>query len=90
MRVPDILTRLMPADKWLHIALGLVWLCAAASSWFVLMLFGPGAFLAYHTTVYALLYEVNQGIRGEGQVDPWDAVATAAPGWVAWGILAAA
>jgi hypothetical protein len=90
MRVPDILTRLMPADKWLHIGLGCVWLFAAATSYWVLVFVNIGAFVAYHTTVYALLYEVNQGIRGEGQVDLWDAVATAAPGWVAWGILAAA
>jgi ABC-type phosphate transport system auxiliary subunit len=89
MRVPDVLTRLMPADKWLHIGLGCVWLCAAAVSWFVLQLFGPGAFLAYHTTVFALLYEVNQAIRGEGQPDLLDAVGTAAPGWVAWLLIEA-
>ncbi len=74
----------MPADKWLHIALGIVWLAAASVSWFVLMLFGPGAFLAYHTTTFALLYEVNQAVRGDGQPDLLDAVATAAPGWLAW------
>jgi ABC-type phosphate transport system auxiliary subunit len=87
IRVPDIFTRLMAADKWLHIGLGLVWLCAAAVSWFVLQLFGLGAFLAYHTTTFALLYEANQAIRGEGQPDLLDAVATAAPGWVAWAVI---
>jgi hypothetical protein len=46
--------------------------------------------LAYHTTVYALLYEVNQAVRGEGQPDLLDALATATPGWVAWGILSLA
>ena len=85
-----ILTRLMPADKWLHLGLGCVWLCVAASSYFVLMPFGPGAFLAYHTTVYALLYEVNQAIRKEGQPDLLDAVATAAPGWAVWLVLSLA
>lgn len=88
MRVPDFLTRIMAADKWLHIALGLVWLAAAAVSWFVLQLAGFGAFLAYQTTVFAILYEINQAIRGEGQPDPLDAVATAAPGWIAWAVLA--
>jgi hypothetical protein len=87
LRVPTFLTRLMSADKWLHIALGIVWLAAAMTSYWVLMFFNVGAFLAYHTTVYALLYEVNQGIRGDGQVDIWDAVATALPGWAVWGLL---
>ena len=90
MNVPDFLTRIMPADKWLHLGLGCVWLAAAASSYFVLQLAGPGAFLAYHTTVFALLYEANQAIRGEGQPDLLDAVATAAPGWAVWGVLSLA
>jgi hypothetical protein len=82
--VPDILTRLMPADKWLHIALGCVWLFAAMTSYWVLVLWGVGPFLAYHTTVFGLLYEANQAIRKEGQPELLDAVATAAPGWLAW------
>ena len=81
---------MIPKDKLLHIGLGIVWLAAAFLSLGVLRLFGPGAFLAYHTTVFGLLYEVNQAIRHEGQPDLLDAVATAAPGWVAWGVLAAA
>jgi len=40
----------MPRDKLLHICLGLVWLLAAASSYWVLVLVNAGAFLAYHTT----------------------------------------
>ena len=87
MRVPDFLTRVMPADKWLHIALGIVWLFAAMVSYWVLQFFGPGAFLAYHTTTFALLYEVNQAIRGEGQPGLLDAVATALPGFIAWSVL---
>jgi hypothetical protein len=31
---------------------------------------------------------VQQMVRKEGQPDVWDAVVTAAPGWVAWGALA--
>jgi hypothetical protein len=56
-------------------------------SYWVLVLFGIGPFLAYHTTVYALLYEINQLIRKEGQPDPLDAFATALPGFIAWGVL---
>jgi short subunit fatty acids transporter len=56
-------------------------------SYWVLVLFGIGPFLAYHTTVYALLYEINQLIRKEGQPDLLDAAATALPGFIAWGLL---
>ena len=77
----------MPRDKILHICLGFVWLLAAASSYWVLVLVNVGAFLAYHTTVFALLYEVNQAIRKEGQPELLDAAATALPGWVAWVII---
>jgi hypothetical protein len=56
----------------------------------VLLLWGVGPFLAYHTTVFGLLYEANQAIRKEGQPELLDALATAAPGWVAWGILSLA
>jgi hypothetical protein len=75
---------MIPKDKLLHLGLGVVWLFAAATSYWVLQFFGPGAFLAYHTTVFGLLYEANQAIRGEGQPELLDAVATAAPGWLAW------
>jgi hypothetical protein len=85
--VMRILSRLMPADKWLHIGLGLVWLFAAMTSYWVLVFVNVGAFLAYHTTVFALLYEANQAIRNEGQPELLDAAATAAPGWLAWLVL---
>jgi hypothetical protein len=78
---------MIPRDKLLHIGLGLVWLAAAFLSLGVLQLFGVGAFLAYQTTTYALLYEVNQAVRNEGQPELLDAAATALPGWVAWGLL---
>jgi hypothetical protein len=77
----------MPKDKLLHFGLGCVWLFAAMVSYWVLVLFGIGPFLAYHTTVYALLYEINQLIRKEGQPDLLDAAATALPGFIAWGVL---
>jgi hypothetical protein len=75
---------MIPKDKLLHFGLGCVWLFAAMVSYWVLVLFGIGPFLAYHTTVFGILYEINQLIRKEGQPDPWDAIATAAPGWLAW------
>ena len=74
-------------DKLLHIGLGLIALpCAYVALW-VNSLLGLGACLAYTTTVVGILYEVQQWYRKEGQPDPWDAVATALPGWVAWGVL---
>jgi hypothetical protein len=78
---------MIPRDKLLHIALGCVWLFAAMVSYWVLVLFGIGPFLAYHTTVFGILYEINQLIRKEGQPDLLDAAATALPGFVAWGAL---
>jgi hypothetical protein len=42
----------MPRDKLLHLGLGVVWLFAAATSYWVLLLWGVGPFLAYHTTVF--------------------------------------
>ena len=74
-------------DKLLHFGLGCVWLFAAMVSYWVLVLFGIGPFLAYHTTVFGILYEINQLIRKEGQPDLLDAAATALPGFIAWGVL---
>jgi len=62
--------------------------CALAAL-FIHAWFGLGACLAYTTTAVGVLYEVQQWYRREGQPDLYDALATAAPGWVAWGILAA-
>lgn len=78
---------MIPRDKLLHIGLGIIWLAAAFASFWVLKVFGIGAFLAYQTTTYALLYEVNQAVRNEGHPEFLDAVATASPGWAAWWIL---
>jgi hypothetical protein len=78
---------MLPRDKLLHIGLGCVWLFAAMVSYWVLLLWGIGPFLAYHTTTFGLLYEANQAIRKEGQPELLDAVATAAPGWLAWLVL---
>ena len=79
---------MLPRDKLLHIALGVLAIGCALGALFIHDWFGLGACLAYTTTAVGVLYEVQQWYRGEGQVDVWDAIATAAPGWVAWGVLA--
>ena len=48
-----------------------------------------GAALALVTTAFGVFYEWQQWYRKEGQPDPWDAAATAAPGWLAWFVLEA-
>lgn len=74
-------------DKILHLALGLIALLAAMTAIWLHSIAGLGPTLAYVTTVVGVGYEVQQRIRGEGQVEALDAVCTAAPGWVAWAIL---
>lgn len=74
-------------DKLLHLALGVLALACALLALAISQRFGLGATLAYTTTAVGILYEVQQAYRKEGQPDPWDAAATAAPGWVAWGVL---
>lgn len=89
----------MPRDKLLHIAVGLLatlfgllaWLLAAKAG--LAPLSGLPAALALTTTVAGLAKEgadymdnrVQPGMHG---VDPLDALATSAPGWVA-GLVAA-
>ena len=46
-----------------------------------------GAAMALASTALGAFYELQQWWRREGQVEVWDAVATAAPGCVAWGLL---
>ena len=77
----------IPRDKLLHIGLGvLAILCAYVALW-INSLFGLGACLAYTTTAVGVLYEVQQWYRKEGQPDPWDAAATAVPGWAVWAAI---
>lgn len=77
----------IPRDKLLHIALGLLALACALAALMIHALFGLGPTLAYTTTAVGVLYEVQQWYRREGQPDIYDALATAAPGWVAWALL---
>lgn len=77
----------MPRDKLLHLALGAIAVtCALAGLW-VLDTWGVGALLAYASTAVGVLYEAQQWVRKEGQVEFLDAAATALPGWVAWVLL---
>lgn len=73
----------IPRDKILHLALGLIALLAAMTAIWLHSIAGLGPTLAYVTTVVGVGYEVQQRICGEGQVEALDALATAAPGWVA-------
>ena len=78
---------MIPRDKLLHIAVGVLAIACALLALAIFERFGLGPTLAYTTTAVGVLYEVQQWYRKEGQPDPWDAVATAAPGFVAWGLL---
>jgi len=77
----------MTRDKILHLALGLLTVAAGYLALVVYFIFGLGPSLAFCTTVVGIGYEVQQCIRKEGQPDALDALATAAPGWLAWLIL---
>ena len=76
----------IPKDKILHIAMG-GGAVAIALVVIELARHNLGAALALMTTAFGVFYEAQQWWRKEGTVDPWDAVATAAPGFVAWGLL---
>jgi hypothetical protein len=75
-------------DKQLHLALGCFWLALSAGAYWMLQAAGLGPMLAYSTTVYAVMYEASQWYRGDGQPELLDAIYTAAPGWLAWAVLA--
>lgn len=74
---------MMLRDKLLHLTLGLIALLAAMTAIWLHSVAGLGPTLAYVTTIVGVGYEVQQRIRGEGQVEALDALATAAPGWIA-------
>lgn len=77
----------LPRDKLLHIALGILAGVCALVGVLVLQHLGLGALLAYTTTATGVVYEVQQWYRKEGAVELLDAVATAVPGWAAWGVI---
>ena len=75
---------MIPKDKLLHVALGVLAVVCALGALAIYERHGLGLTLAYTTTMVGCLYEVQQWYRKEGQPDLLDAVATALPGWVAW------
>ena len=77
----------MTNDKLLHFALGVIACLAACVGAYIYGTVGLGALLAYTSTTVGIAYEMQQKIRGEGQVDAFDAFATAIPGWVAAAII---
>jgi hypothetical protein len=79
---------MIPQDKLLHIILGFIWLGLALCIHLAYIVGGLGASLAASTTAYAVMYELSQWYRKDGQPDPWDAICTAAPGFAAWALFA--
>ena len=77
----------IPRDKLLHLALGCLAAAVAYLALIVHSTFGLGPMLAFITTVVGIGYEAQQRIRREGRVEALDALATAAPGWLAWAFL---
>ena len=77
---------MIPKDKLLHIGMG-VFAVLITLAVIELARHNLGAALAVMTTAFGVFYEAQQWWRKEGAVDPWDALATAAPGFAAWGLL---
>lgn len=78
---------MIPRDKLEHIALGVLSIGCALLALTIFKHIGLGACLAYTTTAVGVLYEAQQWYRREGYPSVLDAVATAAPGWLAWAVL---
>lgn len=78
---------MIPRDKLLHLALGVIAIMCAGIALLVYEQFGLGPCLAFTTTMVGGGYEVQQQIRKEGEPDVMDAIATAIPGWIAWAIM---
>lgn len=77
---------MIPRDKLLHIGMGIGAVVVTVLA-VLLAQWKLGAALALMTTTFGVFYEFQQWWRKEGAVDPWDAAATALPGWVAWLVL---
>jgi hypothetical protein len=77
----------MPKDKILHIILGVISCLAGVVGAHIYSVWGLGPLLAYTSTTVGAAYEAQQKIRGEGQVEFLDALATSVPGWAAWAAI---
>lgn len=73
----------IPQDKLQHLAMGVAAALVALLAIRMAAL-NLGAALALVTTAFGVFYEVQQWYRREGKPEVLDAVATAAPGWIAW------
>lgn len=79
---------MIPRDKLQHIVMGAGAVFAALATIWIGQ-YSLGAACAFLSTLLGGFYEVQQWYRREGQPDFFDAVATAAPGWLAWFVLEA-
>ena len=77
-------------DKLLHAAAGGITLLAGCLMLLIAHHAGIGPALAFATTLVGGGYELLQRYLGNGHPSLPDALATAAPGWVVWGMLVAA
>ena len=73
-------------DKILHLVMGVLAVTVTyAAVW--IGQYNLGLSLAFVSTIFGAFYEWQQWYRKEGQPDLLDAIATAAPGWLAWALI---
>lgn len=73
-------------DKLQHLVMGIGAVAATLVAVWIAQ-HSLGGACAFITTLFAVFYEAQQWYRDEGQPDAMDAIATAAPGWLAWVVL---
>ena len=73
-------------DKLQHLVMGIGAVAATLVAVWIAQ-YSLGGACAFITTLFAVFYEAQQWYRDEGQPDAMDAIATAAPGWLAWVVL---
>lgn len=71
-------------DKLKHVVAGAAAVLFTLAALWLGQRVSVGAALAFASTSLGIGYELLQRYRREGQPEVLDAVATAAPGWVAW------
>ena len=76
----------IPKDKIQHLIMGAGAVAATLIAVWIAQ-HSLGGACAFITTLFAVFYEAQQLYRREGQPDVMDAIATAAPGWLAWAVL---
>lgn len=77
----------IPRDKLMHLAFGAGTVVGTVALLFLARQYGAGPAMAFASTVVGVGYELVQRLRKEGEPSVADALATAAPGWLAWGVL---